>query len=170
MLRKIVPFFAILAAFACTPASQTPAGSFNNERVHEEAKVRIRIPQGWVVDDGTPNVLIIHDPKSEVGVLFHVTEAKDGAAALEEVTKGVLSEVSDVEVQGEESTEKINGMDAWSINAKGKSDGKDVDIALGFVLTPSGKMMIILAMAESGKLESHMAEWTEIFDNLRPLE
>jgi predicted Zn-dependent protease len=169
MLKRLIPFVALLVA-ACTPATQTPKGNFDNVRVHEEAKVSIKVPQGWVVDDSTPNMLIMHDPAQEVGVFFQVTEAKDGPAAIEEVTNGLFSIITDVQADGELSQTKINGMDAWSMNAKGKSDGKDVDISFGFLMTPSGKMMIILGLAESGKLEAHLGEWTALVDGIRPLE
>jgi hypothetical protein len=60
-------------------------------------------------------------------------------------------------------------MDAVFIDGKGKADGKPVDFSVGLVVTPAGKVMMMLGIAESSKFKTHEANVEKILKGVKPL-
>jgi len=181
MSRLTAIGFAVALLGACvgaaepgstTPGSDTAAdqGSFQSERVHEEAQVRIWVPDHWRVHDGAGNLIVMHDPRDEVSIMFAVVEGEDLLTALLAVTEGVLDEVDDVRLVGSPQAANFNGMDALLQDGKGVVDGVDVDLSVGVVLTPADKFLLIVGAAESGALERHADTVLAILNGLKPYQ
>lgn len=155
--------FAIVAALLLVPAMSS-AKDFE----HAEAKLSIWIPDGWHTDtdDG---MLAVKDPKEEIGILFIVMDAADVEKATDEMGKVLEEIIKDAEPDGEPVETKVNGMDAVFIDGKGKADGKPVDFSVGLVVTPAGKVMMMLGIAESSKFKTHEANVEKILKGVKPL-
>jgi hypothetical protein len=156
---------------AADSGTTTPStGSFQNERVHSEAQVRIWVPDHWRVDDRVGNMLVMADPNDEVSIMFAVVEGEDLLTALLAVTEGVLEEVDDVRLVGAPGEASFNGMDALIQDGTGVVDGVDVDLSVGVVLTPADKFLLIVGLAESGALARHEQTVLAVLEGLKPYQ
>jgi predicted Zn-dependent protease len=153
---------------AGTGAGAKEPESFKQERVHASAQVVIPVPASWKVDDSQAGTLIMSDPSDEIAVMFMVVEGEDLAGALAGLSAGALAQFPDLSVQGEAESTQLNGMDALLIDAKATSEGQPVDLGLAIVTSPTGKFLLIVGVADSGKLAAHEGEVNEILAGLRP--
>lgn len=145
-------------------------GSFQNERVHQEAQVRIWVPDRWRVHSGADSVMVMSDPHGEVSIMFAVVEGEDLLGALLAVTEGVLDEVDDVRLSGSPQSASFHGMDALLQDGAGVVRGVDVDLSVGVVLTPADKYLLIVGVADSGALPRHADTLLAILEGLEPFQ
>jgi hypothetical protein len=137
-------------------------------RVHQKAKIQLWVPDHWDVEDGDDDMLLLSEPGGEAAVVFLVLKAKDLETALGAIDKEISKFVTDVQVQGEPEEMDVNGMPAVVIDAKGKVEGKKVDLGLMVVKTPAGKALLVLAMCESSKMKKHEAVFLKVMKSLKP--
>jgi hypothetical protein len=170
--RSLISIYLLVAAVACVPpqgaGAEEPGGGFAQERVHEEAQVKIWIPARWSVDDTQADMLVLMDPDEEVGIMFMVVEAEDLAGALVGITTGILTEVDEIQLQGDPEALTINGMDALVADGIGTLDGTPIELSVGVLLTPTDKFLLVVGMADSAALHRHEATVLEIFQRLEP--
>jgi len=161
MKRSLVAVVAALLAL--------PAVSSAKDFEHAEARLGIWIPDDWHTETEDA-VLAARDPAEEVGVLFVVLDAADVEKAAEELGTVLDEIVTEVEPIGEPTDGKVNGMDARFLDGKGEAGGREVRFSLGLVVTPAGKVTMMLGIAETAKFGPHEADVGRILRGVKPLQ
>lgn len=174
MKHLILASFLALTTLAAAcggaaPGAATPGQTFEEHRVHAEAQVQLWVPGGWTVDDGQPNLLVMHDPASEVGIMFAVVDAADLGSALLAVGASALLDLDDLELVGSPGEVSINGMPALFQDARAARDGTPLELSVGVIDTPADRYLIVVGAADAGRLAAHEATVTRIMEEIQPL-
>lgn len=162
MMKLALPVIA-LCLLASSPAALA------EPRTHSEAKVTIDVPTGWKVDAGEDHMTIT-DPKEEIALFLIVLEAKDLDKAIKAMEKEVGKAVKDVEWDGEPQELKLNGMDAIALDGKGKIEGTDADLGVLLVVTPAGKVLLVLGAVESARAKAHEKTLEKLLKSIKPVK
>ncbi len=152
-------------ALALLLAVSVPALASAETHTHAGAKVTFETPDKWSAKpDG--DTLQITSPDQGCSIVFVVLSAEDLEKALEAAGKRITEEVKDLEPDGEAEELEINGMKAMVADAKGKVDGKAVDVGFAVVETRSDKALLIFGISDATK--DYEDEVTAVIKSLKP--
>jgi len=142
------------------------SAAFAEERVHEEAKVKLWIPDNWKAEDGD-DMLVITDPKEECMMMFMMLDVGSLEKAVDQLAEELSKVVKDLEAEGEAEETKVNGLDVVQLSAKGTVEGKAVDLGIMVILTPTGKAMLVFGMAETAKFQKHSKTIAKVMKSIK---
>jgi predicted Zn-dependent protease len=157
----------LLSALSLAALLLTSSAGFAETLLHKPSGIQFWVPDDWKTEDAGGAQLTTTDPKQEVGLLFSVSDAKDTKAALAAIDKLIAEHATDVKAGAPKKT-KLNGMDASVIDATGKMEGKDVELSVLIVKTPSKKFLVVLGMLETAKHKAHEANLVKILASIKP--
>lgn len=153
-------------------ASDAPAGDDAQAQTgpaavrHPGAALELDIPSSWKQElDGES--LMIMSPDEGVLMVFTAVPAADLEDALAALDKQLAETITDSEVNGFSETQ-LNGMPALFADGAGKMDGAPVELGVALVLTPDGKVVIALGLAQPGVPQETGQQLTQILRSLRP--
>jgi hypothetical protein len=158
-----------LCALALLAIAAAPASA--EIKKHPTAKVEIDVPTGWKMASpkNEPDVLTLTDPTNEVGMIFIVTDSKDLKKVVEELDKRLANVATDIKwAFPKPQSDKLNGMEALYNKGNGKVNGKDADLGLVLLHTPSDKILLIFDAVETAKKEAHKAEISKLVASIKP--
>jgi predicted Zn-dependent protease len=144
-----------------------PSLALAEKKTHAEAKVSIDVPAGWK-SEAEEHTLTMSDPNEEAVIALMVVDAKDLEKAADALDKEIGNAVSDLKWDGEPSEVKVNGMDGMAVDGKGKIEGKAVDVGVLLVVSPAGKVVLVLGAVESSKAKKHEAQLEKILKSIKP--
>jgi len=167
-------FGLALAIAACAPANTTGAtepgeSAFQTERVHEAGRVKIWVPPSWHVDDKTADTLIMDAPDGTVSIGMTVVDGQDLGAALLGVAANTVIGFEELTLIGEPVSAQLNGMDALFQDARGRYQGRAVDVSVGVIDTPADKYLLVFGEAATGQFAQHEPTLQRVLDGIRPL-
>lgn len=140
-------------------------------RVHkdERGKVSVEIPDAWTVTiEGNQ---LTASPKDEsIVLIFEVFDGKTVEKVLEGLERELAKTVKDLKPDGEPEELKVNGLKGVSMDAKGKVDGKPVELGLAVLETPNKKALLVFGMGESAQLKKHEAAVSRILQSIKPIK
>ncbi len=154
---------------ASPSASESPSDQSKGEgttMTHQECGVEFTLPAGWKQEEGQQHLMV--NPEDGTMVVFFITPGDEGVDAAGDTIEKIITEVvqePDIEGEGEETN--INGMEAFSFNGKGKSEGKDVIFSVDFI--KAKKPLIVLALGETEGVAKHAKEVDAIASSLKPI-
>ena len=160
-MKRIAMFLAVVA-FAL------PLAASAELKTHAAAHVEMDVPVGWKVG-GQGDVMTITDPKQEVGLMLAVLDAGDlgkATAAIDEKLKSVVTDVHWGAPQPQAF--KLNGMDAIGNKGAAKVHGKDAEIGVIVVKTPSGKLLLVFGGVDAAKKSEHKSEIDGFIASIKP--
>jgi hypothetical protein len=155
---------AIIGLTLFSFAFALPTGTKGWENI-AGAGIKIMFPDNWKVSQTDGTVAAI-SPDAEVEVYAFTVEHENLEAALAELGKEIEKYATDVQVKGEPKLIKVNGFDAVDVDAKGKVDGKDYDLGLLLLLTPTGKVMILFGEGAPASLKKYEADLGKIITSI----
>jgi predicted Zn-dependent protease len=133
---------------------------------HQECGVEFTLPAGWKQEEGQQHLMV--NPEDGTMVVFFITPGDEGVDAAGDAIEKIITEVvQEPEIEGEGAETNINGMEAFSFNGKGKSDGKDVIFSVDFI--KAKKPLIVLALGEQEGVAKHATEVDAIASSLKPI-
>ena len=153
--------FTLLVAPAAAPLSA-------EELNHNEARVKVWIPDGWT-QEADEQSLIINDPAEEVMVVFLVVEGSKIETALDAMEQELASIVENVTSEGEPQEVELNGMPAIVLDGKGTVEGEAVDLGIAVLRTPADKALLVFAIAKSSAVAKHEKTIEKILSGIKPL-
>lgn len=144
------------------------AGALAEVKTHPTAKVSIDVPKEWKQNADGDKMMVI-DPKGDVLVAMRVLEATELKAAAAKVDSVVSDLVFDLSWEGKQER-NVNGLPAVTIDGTGKlkANATPVNVMAAIVATPSKKLMLLLVLADSTKLQAHAGELKSILGSIRP--
>lgn len=133
---------------------------------HPEAKVQIWFPDNWEqsIEDGTLKVV---SPDEELEIYAYLIEADELNEAMSDLDKELSKYVKDLKPNGEPTTIKLDEMDAMFMDGKGKVDGKDYDLGLILLATPTGKIMVLFAEGLPASVKKYEQDITKILMSIK---
>jgi len=154
--------FMLAALLVLAPAA------FAEVRTHSGAKVSIDIPKEWKQKVDGDKLMMI-EPKGDVLVAMRVLDATELKAAAAKVDATVADLVFDLTWQ-QQQQRNVNGLNAITIDGTGKlkSNGIAVNVMAAIVATPTNKLMLVLVIADSSKLQAHAGELKSILSSIGP--
>lgn len=166
MLKKIKFSMLALVVVACFSFSFVMPNTLRDWMTYEKAQIKIWFPDTWEVtlEDGD---LHVTSPDEDCEIYAYIVEAKDLESAMEDLGEEIKQYVTDVKIVGTPKEVKINGLDAISIDAKGKSEGKDYDLGLIFVITPNGKIMVLFGEGTPASMKKNQADIAKILQSVK---
>jgi len=135
---------------------------------HPTANVEIDIPAGWTTNVKGEN-MILTDPTNDVAFILVVSEAKDFKNVVGDLDKKLANFATDIKwANPKPEATKLNGMDALANRGAAKVSGKDANIGLVVVQTPSNKILLVVVMVESSKYPAHKDEIQKLIASIKP--
>jgi hypothetical protein len=163
-MRRLLFTIPLLALVVAGPALADQ--TFKNKELH----VKFTIPDSWhTLDDGDDTTaLTVADKKEDVALSFIAVDdgvIDDAAAAAGKRLKKSIKDLT----WGKPKKITINGMKGVKQSGDGTIKGKNIDVALVALGTPSpdGDLLVI-GVAEDAKLAAHQDELDDIFESLAP--
>lgn len=154
---------------ASPSASESPSDQSKGEgttMTHQECGVEFTLPAGWKQEEGQQHLMV--NPEDGTMVVFFITPGEEGVDAAGDAIEKIITEVvQEPEIEGEGEETNINGMEAFSFNGKGKSEGKDVIFSVDFI--KAKKPLIVLALGEQDGVAKHAAEVDALAGSLKPI-
>jgi predicted Zn-dependent protease len=154
-------FKSVLAIAAiCLFASTALAKDWNHP-----AGFALWLPDGWKTETDE-DVLSASDADEEVAMGFFVAADADTVEEALKALDGELSKfIKDIEA-GEPEETKINGLDAVTIDGKGKVEGVEVDLGVA-VIAKNDKVLIVFGAVPSPLFKKHEATIGKIFTSIK---
>ncbi len=150
-------------------ASESPSDQARGDgttMTHQECGVEFTLPAGWKQEEGQQHLMV--NPEDGTMVVFFITPGEEGVDAAGDAIEKIITEVvQEPEIEGEGEETNINGMEAFSFNGKGKSEGKDVIFSVDFI--KAKKPLIVLALGEQDGVAKHAAEVDALAGSLKPI-
>lgn len=150
-------------------ASESPSDQAKGEgttMTHQECGIEFTLPAGWKQEEGQQHLMV--NPEDGTVVVFFITPGDEGVDAAGDAIEKIITEVvQEPEIEGEGEETNINGMEAFSFNGKGKSDGKDVIFSVDFI--KAKKPLIVLALGEQDGVAKHAKDVDAIASSLKPI-
>lgn len=160
----------LLSALVLTLAvAVVPSALHAKDFEHKDAKVTLWIPDDWTIE-AEEELLTATDKAETIGLIFWVVDADAIETVMKELEKELGKVIKDAEPTGEPTETKVNGMDAMFIDGVGKVEGEKVAWSLGLVVTPAGKVLFTLGMADPEQLSKHEATLEKIMKGLKPMK
>jgi hypothetical protein len=161
-MKRIVVFLVAVGLLAALPGAAL-ARNFT----YKQAGAKLWFPDSWdIADEG--GVVLIADPKEEVGLVLFTLDAKDLEKALGKLESELAKYVDGMKATGDPEEAKLNGMPAVMIDGTGKVDGKKVELSIVVIKTPNKKALVILGIAQSAKLKKHERTLAKILGSVKP--
>jgi hypothetical protein len=136
--------FAILACLFAFLMTLIPGAAMADVKTHEEAGVQIWTPDDWAVTTEADQLVVAHE--SGVAIVFVVVDGEDLSAAVESIDDE-LSQLKDFKVTGEAKAEKINELDALTLDGTATIEGAAVEVGVALIDAPkAGKVIIAIAI------------------------
>ena len=135
---------------------------------HEGAGVKVWVPDNWA-KDGDEDSLIVNDPNEEIMFAFLVVDASETEAALEALETELSEIVSNVQTEDDGEEIQLNGMDGFVLDGTGSVEGTPVELGVMLLETPSGKVLMVLAIVEASKAGKHEGTVEKIMKRIKPL-
>jgi predicted Zn-dependent protease len=120
---------------------------------HTESGVKVDIPNDWNVS-GDDHALEASTKDDLAHLYFIVMPAGSMEAALDSLDAELGKVVQDLS-HGEPELMKLNGMDAVTVEGKGKVEGHAVEIGVMVVKTPSGKVLLVFGLVAQQGTAKH---------------
>jgi predicted Zn-dependent protease len=156
----------LLSALTLAVMLLASSAVFAGTLLHKPSGLQFWVPDDWKTEDAGAQ-LTTTDAKEEVALLFSVSEAKDVKAALAAIDKVIAEQATDVKAGAPKKT-TLNGMEASVVDATGKIEGKNVELSVLVVKTPSKKFLTVLGVLEAAKHKTHEANLVKILASIKP--
>ena len=157
----------LMLALAVLALGALPA--FAEVKTHPGAKVSLDVPAGWKMDSHGDNAMTIMEPNGDVTFFLVVLDQGDIQKAATALDKEVAKIATDVKWASEKpASQKLNGMDALYNKATAKIKGKDAELGVILVKTPTGKALLILGGIDASKKDAHKDEVKKFIESIKP--
>jgi len=111
------------------------------ETLTSPSGLKVTIPAGWKHQVGQDGELSVFSADELAHFVLADIPSNNLSAALDEAEKEIKKIVTDLK-EGEPQTNKLNGLDALFVDAKGKVEGESMD--LGILLVKNGNHVLFI--------------------------
>ncbi len=156
-LVRVVAVAAFLFALPALAASD----------IVTDAGVTFKAPAGWTVktDKGAT---LVSSPDGAVTMQILAFGAADAEKAMAELEKTVTQKVKDFKETSEAKEIEISGMKGVLGEAKGKVDGRDVEVGLMMLFTPSNRFFLMVTLVDPARATKHEKAFADFLQSIQP--
>lgn len=130
-------------------------------------QVEVTIPDSWKTDGEKDVLLTAMDPKEEVALVFMVVDKSDVDPAVKELEKQIGPMLKD-QKWGKAKDIELNGLKGMVMDGTAKVQGKNAELSIVILKTPSKKGLILFGAIEASKKKVHEPALVEILKSLKP--
>ncbi len=163
MKRLFLPLFALAFLFAFA----VPA--FSGDYNHEEAKLKITIPDTWKVEE-EEGLFVASSPDGEAAVVLTMIEAEGVEAGIKAAVEQIETQYKDLKYDDPVET-KINGLDVWGFDGSGllKETNSKCSFSIALIVSPSGKIMFFHCVISENVKDKYDKDVDKIIESIKPL-
>lgn len=128
--------------------------------------VRFAVATGWASEIDDDSMSLVSGDESAM-LMFFIVDAADVEAALVGLRE-TLSGVVDDPRMGDGQERELNGLSAYAIRGTGQVKGTPVTLGIAVVETPSGRVLIVLGIADEDAPKATVRQIDETVKSIRP--
>lgn len=157
----------VVTIVACLGLAGLPAGpALAEERTFAPAGIKLWMPDGWEAES-EEDELILRDPADEASVRLVVLEIDKIDQALDELDKELTKVVDNLILVSKPKPGKVNGLKTSTLSGRAKLDGVAVKLEIMLLEAPTGKVVLIYALAEAGKYKKHLRKLDKLLQSVK---
>jgi len=111
--------------------------------------VAFDLGRGWQLSGEESSTLLAASPEGRVVLMFHIAEPDDLDRALAAIRRTLAKEVADAYF-GPVTEKKMADLTVEYASGAGKLDGRPVELGQLLVASPTGKVLVVVAVIEAG--------------------
>ncbi|MEL6178161.1 MAG: hypothetical protein AAFS10_04365 [Myxococcota bacterium] len=169
-MRHVKLSVVALLLLTCAAGAVVPAPANAENFTNVPAQIQFDAPDDWKSE--TEDGYMVVGPKDEaLALVFMVLESTELDAASKELDKALADDFKEITPDGEGEEMTLNGMSGFGIDAKAisKKSGKPVELGVLLLKTTSGKILMVLGVADAGKLDAYQSKVTALVQTIRPM-
>lgn len=160
-----VPLDAPATASAAPSAAPGPAAYAT--RSHPGAGVAFDLGTTWKLTGVESATLLAASPDGQAVLMFHVADPETLDEALTAIRKALASDVEDAYF-GPAAKKELSTMTAELSTGAGKLEGRPVELGQLLVATPTGKVLIVVAVIEAAAPTASKKQARHTLESIRP--
>lgn len=117
-------------------------------QLHEGGGVAFDIAEEWKVSGEESGTLLASSPDGQAVLMFHIAEPEDLHKTLAAIRRTLAAEVKDIYL-GPNKERKLGELTVEYASGAGKLEGRPVELGQLLVATPTGKVLVVVAVIEA---------------------
>lgn len=135
--------------------------------LHEGGGVAFELGKGWQISGEESSTLLAASPEGQVVLMFHIAEPEALEAALKAIRRTLAAEVKDIYL-GPNKERKLGELTVEYASGAGKLEGRPVELGQLLVATPTGKVLVVVAVIEATAPGRSKKEARHTLESIRP--
>jgi hypothetical protein len=165
--ESMAPAYDDAAPLPSTEAPQPTEVGPSETRIHAGAGVAFDLGAGWMLSGEESSTLLAASPEGQAVLMFHVAEPDHLKQTLKAIRKTLAAEVKEAYF-GPAKEKKLGELTVEYASGAGKLEGRPVELGQLLVATPTGKVLVVVAVIEAAAPATSKKQARHTLESIRP--